>query len=178
MKKTLSVAHNLLRNRWENAKSEVRRSGSIYYPDRNDMEREVRQLVELETNDWKKKYVWFGEEQITPEEVEHKKELLQVFREVFDWETKYELLISYYTEPNSYTHEHKCKDAEELKKYLNYQLDFDIEEVDDDDIDYDRFDYSSRIEGEDHNRRFDITITKFRLKEEVQKEEVQEVSER
>ena len=67
MKKTLSVAHNLLRNRWENAKSEVRRSGSIYYPDRNDMEREVRQLVELETNDWKKKYVWFGEEQITPE---------------------------------------------------------------------------------------------------------------
>ena len=53
-----------------------------------------------------------------------------------------------------------------------------VEEVDDEDIDYDRFDYSNRIEGEDHNRSFDVIITKFRLKEEVQKEEVQEVSER
>ena len=48
-------------------------------------------------------------------------------------ETKYELRISYYR-ISSYTHEHKCKDADELRKYLNYELDFDIEEVDDEDI--------------------------------------------
>ena len=161
--KTLSVAQTLLKNRFTNApEKKVGNSERVYFPERNTMKYELQELLGLEQNNWKKNYLSWKEEQYTPEEIEQKKELLQLFKEVFDWNTTYELQVSYYTEPSQYLHKHECKNAEELRNYLNYEVEF--PEPDYDDINYDYFDYNSDIQGEE-SRTFRITISDLRLKE-------------
>tara|TARA_B100001564_G_C20187476_1_gene466887 strand:- start:33 stop:551 length:519 start_codon:yes stop_codon:yes gene_type:complete len=166
--KTLSVAHTLLKDRFNNDKGEPNKySKTIWFPERNKMEREVKTLIEMENNNWCKKYRRWNEPVLTPEEIEEKKGLLQVFREVFDFDTTYELELEYYTLPNTVYHSHKCKDAEELKKYLTYEIDF--PQPENKDINWDNMDMNSEIEDEG-KRSLSITISNFRLKGEFETE--------
>ena len=116
----LALAEQELKNRFKNAKKQINPyTSQTHYPERNELEKELRELLEYEFNDWKShhrnRYSWKTKNPLTPAQLLHKQETLSLFKSAFDWDTNYEMEVGYETYPNECSHTYEIKDEEELK---------------------------------------------------------------
>ena len=165
----LALAEQELKNRFKNAKKQINPyTSQTHYPERNELEKELRELLEYEFNDWKShhrnRYSWKPKNPLTPAQLLHKQETLSLFKSAFDWDTNYEMEVGYETYPNECSHTYEIKDEAELKEYIfnNKEIYGNLDEPSSDqmnggvDINYEVADET--------NRNFHINISNFRLK--------------
>ena len=115
----LALAEQQLKNRFTQAQGETRpHLTEPFYPERVDMRRELEELLNLEFNGWEPKRIRRGNQPFTPAEKTLKQESLTLYRNVFEWDTSYELEVHYETYPNECYHTFQLKNEAELKEYI------------------------------------------------------------
>ena len=165
----LALAEQQLKNRFTQAKEEARPHSSYgsFFPERNQMVRELQELLNLEFNGWEPKRIRRGNQPFTPAEKTLKQESLTLYRNVFEWDTSYELEVHYETYPNECYHTFQLKDEAELKEYIQRprkEIYGNLDEPTNAEETNGGMDYNFEIVDET-SRDFDIRVSNLRLKE-------------
>jgi len=102
----VSTYHNGAEHRW--------------YPERQSMEYELGRLLgyEIDSSWWLKH--------------DNNAELLNEYKECFEWDSKYSVMVRWEIEPSSLTDCIACSSPEEIKEYLNNQKELDTPSWDED----------------------------------------------
>ena len=165
----LALAEQQLKNRFTQAQGETRpHLTEPFYPERVDMRRELQELLNLEFSDWepKRKSYYYKGEGLSPAAKLLKQESLTLYRKVFDWDTSYELEVSYETYPNECYHTFQLKNEAELKEYIQTRKEIcgNLDEPTNAEETNGGLEYNFEIIDET-SRDFHIRVNNLRLKE-------------
>lgn len=117
-----------------------------YYPVHNQMEYELGRLLGYE---------------LQYEDVLGKKELLEEYKENFEWDTEYGVYVRWEIDSPTYTQLLDCCSLEETKKYLQRQIDAEVPEWDEE-VDS-CLEYGSGFTGENSLEPY-VSVSNLRLK--------------
>ena len=156
---TTATQQSLL-ERFNNAEGKQNHNGETYYPDREKLEWELEQLLQQEQNNWKENRYF----QLEPNKIEDVKNLIALYKQVFDWDTQYSLDVEYSLSPSTMYYSLVIDSKEELNDYLTGKKE--IEHPDCEDACWEKIDYGYDIESED-GVLADIVVKNLRIKEKV-----------
>jgi len=160
-KQAVATTQSLLAQ-FNNAESKKDYKGNIFYPDRRSLAYELRTLLEQESNNWLRNY--WGYARLDNEQIEEAKNLIALYKEVFDWDTTYSVGVKYSLIPSTMWHSISVEGKEDLQQYLNG--DKEVEYPDTDSECFQNIDYEQEIDREEMVRA-EISIKNLRLKEKV-----------
>ena len=157
---SLNTTKSLLAQ-YNNAKGEKNYSGETYYPDRLKLERELRNLLEQEQNNWTiNRYTHIA--RMDNEEIEEAKRVIALYQEVFDWDTQYSVNVEYELSPSTMDHSIDVNSVEELQDYLNKVKE--VEDPDSEESCWTHIDYGHEI-YDVNQLRGGVEVNNLRLKD-------------
>jgi hypothetical protein len=125
--------------RFKNAEEQVSTSHNgeerRWYPERQRMEYELGRLL---SNEISAPYMLKYDNGV---------QLLEEYREHFEWDTTYCVRAEWEISPSTYTNSYECSSVEEIKQYLNFQKHIETPNWEEEQVDY-SINYGNDFTGE------------------------------